>query len=173
MGDFEMKCPHCESVLQLSDEWNGYEVQCPVCGKIFAVTVPQHQSIPTKTDAGIICKIILRFLLIVLPVMLLLGSMSVSGIVSVIDDEVKIKKCSETVDKHFSDYNPQLRPRKSAVNVFKDHVRSFFRGFFFKYGYDTGFRERRIWRKTFYRYGMDKTETQDFYIESFKSMNLL
>ena len=37
MAEFITKCPHCNSELQVQDEWIGMEVECPQCRKIFAI----------------------------------------------------------------------------------------------------------------------------------------
>ena len=35
MAEFITKCPHCNSELQVQDEWNGMEVECPLCSASF------------------------------------------------------------------------------------------------------------------------------------------
>ena len=37
MAEFITKCPHCNSELQVQDEWIGMEVECPLCKKMFVI----------------------------------------------------------------------------------------------------------------------------------------
>ena len=37
MAEFISKCPHCQSDLQLQDDYIGMVVECPVCSKSFCV----------------------------------------------------------------------------------------------------------------------------------------
>ena len=41
MAEFETKCPHCQSALNVQDEWIGMEVECPLCKQNF--TIPENQ----------------------------------------------------------------------------------------------------------------------------------
>jgi len=50
MAEFETKCPHCQSILSVQDDWIGMEVECPACQKNFTV---QHQaSTPMPAELG-------------------------------------------------------------------------------------------------------------------------
>ncbi|MBE6372296.1 MAG: hypothetical protein E7055_09520 [Lentisphaerae bacterium] len=50
MVEFETKCPHCQSILSVQDDWIGMEVECPACQKNFTV---QHQaSAPPPAELG-------------------------------------------------------------------------------------------------------------------------
>ena len=40
MAEFITKCPHCNNNLQVQDEWDGIEVECPICSKTFTVRKP-------------------------------------------------------------------------------------------------------------------------------------
>ena len=37
MAEFEMKCPHCQTALQVGDEWIGMETECPSCKQKFVI----------------------------------------------------------------------------------------------------------------------------------------
>ncbi|MBO7327511.1 MAG: hypothetical protein J6W00_01905 [Lentisphaeria bacterium] len=37
MAEFNTKCPNCNAVLQVQDEWVGMEVECPECQKKFTI----------------------------------------------------------------------------------------------------------------------------------------
>lgn len=35
MAKQRINCPHCGNLIEVLDDWNGMEVQCPVCGRRF------------------------------------------------------------------------------------------------------------------------------------------
>ena len=46
MAEFITKCPHCNSELQVQDEWIGMEIECPQCEeKICLQTLSEEQTI--------------------------------------------------------------------------------------------------------------------------------
>ena len=55
MAEFETKCPHCQSILSVQDDWIGMEVECPTCKQTFTVpenvTKDQDVSDPQNTQA--------------------------------------------------------------------------------------------------------------------------
>ena len=42
MAEFEMKCPHCQTVFQMRDEWVGMETECPSCKQTFTIRKRQQ-----------------------------------------------------------------------------------------------------------------------------------
>ena len=53
MAEFITKCPHCNAELQAQDEWNGMEVECPLCHKMFAINKSSAQVETEKTETVI------------------------------------------------------------------------------------------------------------------------
>lgn len=55
-----VKCQHCQSDLQIQDEWLGYETDCPVCSKRTRLELPTVQvtAITGASPAGKLKKII-------------------------------------------------------------------------------------------------------------------
>ena len=51
MAEFITKCPHCNAELQAQDEWNGMEVECPLCHKMFAINKSSAIVETEKTEA--------------------------------------------------------------------------------------------------------------------------
>ena len=51
MAEFITKCPHCNSELQVQDEWIGMEVECPLCHKMFAINKSSAIVETEKTEA--------------------------------------------------------------------------------------------------------------------------
>ena len=66
MAEFITKCPHCNSELQVQDEWIGMEVECPICHNKFVIANPTAVPDSKKTsNAGKNKKIILISTIIV------------------------------------------------------------------------------------------------------------
>ena len=65
MAEFISKCPHCQSDLQLQEEWEGMAVECPICSKRFSVrkNIPKEkiQKIVAKNLYSICTVILKRF----------------------------------------------------------------------------------------------------------------
>ena len=49
MAEFITKCPHCNSDLQVQDEWVGMEVECPECNAVFEI-ISTTEASPDKTQ---------------------------------------------------------------------------------------------------------------------------
>ena len=45
MAEFITKCPHCQNDLQVEDEWDGMDVDCPICSKTFTVRKPSAKRV--------------------------------------------------------------------------------------------------------------------------------
>ena len=37
---FQMRCPHCNSVMEAEEEWIGQSAQCPVCNTEIVIQKP-------------------------------------------------------------------------------------------------------------------------------------
>ncbi|MBR7108036.1 MAG: hypothetical protein IKC89_06455 [Lentisphaeria bacterium] len=51
MAKYETRCPHCDSTLSVSSEWEGMELACPLCSKSF--TLPRQNN-PENSDGTLI-----------------------------------------------------------------------------------------------------------------------
>ena len=49
MAEFITKCPHCNNDLQVQDEWDGIEVECPICSKTFTVRKPSSKLVKNNS----------------------------------------------------------------------------------------------------------------------------
>lgn len=49
MAEFITKCPHCNNDLQVQDEWDGIEVECPICSKTFTVRKPSPKLVKNNS----------------------------------------------------------------------------------------------------------------------------
>ena len=41
MALFVTACPHCQQDITLDDQWNGLEVECPLCNGVITVSIPE------------------------------------------------------------------------------------------------------------------------------------
>ena len=49
MAEFITKCPHCQNDLQVEDEWDGMDVDCPICSKTFTVRNPSAKRVKNNS----------------------------------------------------------------------------------------------------------------------------
>ena len=57
MAQMTIKCPHCNAELQVQKEWNGMEIECPVCKNSFTIPTPvPAQPVSTSVNSTISTK---------------------------------------------------------------------------------------------------------------------
>ena len=49
MAEFITKCPHCQNDLRVEDEWDGMDVDCPICSKTFTVRKPSEKRVKNNS----------------------------------------------------------------------------------------------------------------------------
>ena len=52
---FQMRCPHCNSVMEAEEEWIGQSAQCPVCNTEIVIQKPDPPA-PRLTPVSACCR---------------------------------------------------------------------------------------------------------------------
>ncbi len=53
MAAFIVQCPHCNTELQMQEEWIGLEISCPECSRVLTVNKPESDALPEESNSFI------------------------------------------------------------------------------------------------------------------------
>ena len=118
MAEFITKCPHCNAELQAQDEWNGMEVECPMCKNNFMLSMPLATT-PSQTSSLKTIKKIIIGVIVIITIISVITAFLFSKKDNSMSKNIADKTISKTKEVHSQS---SLQPKKIKVLTKKQEV---------------------------------------------------